>query len=131
MQDIVKILRDHGVSPTPQRIAVASSVLYSTEHPSADDIWGIVKKSWPTLSRTTVYNTLNLLVEKGVLKSKIIREGKTVYDPCVERHHHFIDEKTGEIYDIPWESVKVAGVDALKDFEVLEYHVVIRGRRKR
>ena len=131
MQDIVKILRDHGVSPTPQRIAVAKVVLYTKKHPSADDIWGIVKESWPTLSRTTVYNTLNLLVEKGVLKAKVIREGKTVYDPCVERHHHFIDEKTGEIFDIPWSSVKVTGVNSLKDFEVLEYHVVIRGRRKR
>jgi Fur family iron response transcriptional regulator len=131
MQDIVKILRDHGVSPTPQRIAVAHSVLYTKEHPSADDIWGIVKESWPTLSRTTVYNTLNLLVEKGILKSKVIRVGKTVYDPCVERHHHFIDERTGEIHDIPWDSIKVTGVDALKDFEVLEYHVVVRGRKKR
>ena len=118
------------MSPTPQRIAVARVVLYSKQHPSADEIWGAVVKEYPTLSRATVYNTLNLLVEKGVLKPQVIREGRVVFDPCVERHHHFIDEETGEIHDIPWDSVKVTGEDTLKDFEVLEYQVVLRGRRK-
>ena len=80
MPDTVKILQDYGVSPTPQRIAVAEAVLHAKAHPSADDIWGIVRRQWPTLSRTTVYNTLNLLVGKGVLKPQIIKEGKIVYD---------------------------------------------------
>ena len=80
--------------------------------------------------RDTAEQTAKDVQDIGV-KAKVIREGKTVYDPCVERHHHFIDEKTGEIFDIPWSSVKVTGVNSLKDFEVLEYHVVIRGRRKR
>jgi Fe2+ or Zn2+ uptake regulation protein len=58
---------------------------------SADEIWKAVKKSCPTISRATVYNTLNLLVEKKILKTKIIKEGKIVYDPCIEPHHYFID----------------------------------------
>ncbi len=131
MPDTVKILQDYGVSPTPQRIAVAEAVLHAKAHPSADDIWGIVRRQWPTLSRTTVYNTLNLLVGKGVLKPQIIKEGKIVYDPSAEKHHHFVDEKTGEICDIPWEAIRVTGEDALEDFEVLEYQVILRGNRRR
>ena len=80
MQDIVELLQGHEVSPTPQRIAVAEAALYTKEHPSADDIWGIVRRKWPTLSRTTVYNTLNLLVDRGVLKPRVIKEGKIIYD---------------------------------------------------
>jgi len=65
------------------------------------------------------------------VKTQIIREGKVVYDPCVEPHHHLLDEKTGEIYDIPWDALQVTGKDSLRNFEVFEYQVVMRGRKKK
>lgn len=131
MDDIVAILRKHKVQPTPQRIAVAAAVLRAKGHTSADDLWQTVKKNCPTLSRATVYNTLHLFAEKGVLKTQIIQEGKVVFDSCVKPHHHFIDEETGKIYDVPWAALKVSGKEALVDFEVFEYQVVMRGRRKK
>ena len=73
---------------------------------------------------------VDLLVEKGLLKTQVLREGKVVFDHCVKPHHHFIDEETGAILDIPWDALQVTGKDCLKDFEVNEYQVVVRGRRK-
>jgi catalase len=66
MQDPISILRTHGLQATPQRIAVATYVLRTQTHPPADEVWAQVRKSCPTISRGTVYNTLNLLVEKSL-----------------------------------------------------------------
>jgi len=130
MRDILETLRSHGVQVTPQRLAVAEFVLGTDSHPSADEVWEKVRQSCPSLSRATVYNTLNMLVEKGLVRTQTIREGATVFDAHVGRHHHLIDESTGAIYDIPWEAIAVSGPEALGEFEVTEYSVVMRGRRR-
>jgi Fur family iron response transcriptional regulator len=88
-----------------------------------------VRKRFPMISRATVYNTLNLFVEKGLLRSLVLAEGRVVYDPKVEPHHHFIDEHTGRISDLPWDALKVSNLEALDGIEVREYQVVVRGRR--
>jgi len=123
-------LRTKGVQPTPQRLAVARFVLGTDSHPTADEVWAKARRECPTLSRATVYNTLNLLAEKGLLKGRVIAEGVVVFDPRVGRHHHFVDEATGRIHDIPWEAIRVSGKSSLRGFEVREYEVVMRGRRK-
>ena len=58
-------------------------------------------------------------------------EGRVVFDPKTDRHHHFIDEATGAIHDVAWESVDVRRVADLKGLDVREYQVVMKGRRKR
>ncbi len=127
---MVNVLREHGIQPSAQRVAVADYVLRAKDHPSADQIWHGVRAGFPMLSRATVYNTLNLFVEKGLIREFILAEGKLVYDPNLERHHHFIDEGTGAIHDIPWEAVKVGGVDALQGVNVRDYQVVMRGTKQ-
>ena len=122
-------LRDHGIQPSAQRVAVAEYVLHTDEHPSADQVFSRVKRTFPMLSRATVYNTLNLFVEKGILRELVLSEGCVVFDPKTDAHHHFIDEGTGRIHDIPWQAVKVTKIDRLEGFDVSEYQVVIRGRR--
>jgi Fe2+ or Zn2+ uptake regulation protein len=124
-------LRQCDIQPTPQRIAVVEYILNSKTHPSADDVLSYARKKCPTVSRATVYNTLNLLVEKGLLAMQTIKEGAIVFDPNVEEHHHFIDNDTGEIYDIPWDQLLVKGKEKLKDFEITEFQVIMRGRRKK
>lgn len=127
--DVAEILRAHGVQPSAQRVAVGEYVLSTDEHPSADEVWARVRTSFPMVSRATVYNTLNLFVSKGLLRQLHLAEGKVVFDPKVEAHHHFIDETTGAIYDIPWDSLAVANVEGLEGFRVREYQVVLRGTR--
>lgn len=127
---IIDILLGRGIQPSAQRVAVAEYVLDTHEHPSADEVWARVKARFPMLSRATVYNTLHLFVEKGLLRELAITEGRVVFDPNVERHHHFIDERTGAIHDVPWEALDVGKVEALEGFDVHEYQVVLRGRAK-
>jgi Fe2+ or Zn2+ uptake regulation protein len=124
---VADVLAEHGIQPSAQRVAVADYVLRTTEHPSAETVWSRVREGFPYLSRATVYNTLNLFVEKGLVRALVLAEGKVVFDPNVERHHHFIDEATGAIHDVPWNAVQVSRLDALEDFEVREYQVVMRG----
>jgi Fur family iron response transcriptional regulator len=130
-EDIVEALRAHGIQPSAQRVAVAEYVLRTPEHPSAERVFTVVGRRFPMLSRATVYNTLNLFVEKGLLRELVLAEGKSVFDPKLDPHHHFIDEKTGSIDDVPWDALQVSNVGQLSDYEVREYQVVLRGRRRK
>ena len=131
MNDSVTRLRKCGIQPTPQRIAVFEVITGAKTHPTADQVLEMVHTKCPTISRATVYNTLNLMVEKGLLKSQILREGTAVFDSNIAQHHHFIDEETGRIYDIPWDALKVTGEKSLSDYQVREFQVILRGKRKR
>ncbi len=129
--DIVTALREHGVQPSAQRVAIASFVLGCDAHPSADQVLGGVRERFPMVSRATVYNTLNLFVERGLLRAFALGEGRTVFDCNVADHHHFIDDETGAIHDVPWDALTVHDISALEGFDVREYQVVLRGRRTR
>ena len=131
MVDVIQLLSRHGIRATPQRIAVAECILAARTHPSADAVWAQVRRRCPTVSRATVYNTLNLFVEKGLIRAQVLKEGTVVFDPRTDRHHHFIDVETGRIYDVPWRAVRVSGQGRLREFEVREWQVVMRGRRRR
>jgi Fur family iron response transcriptional regulator len=124
-------LRKSGIQPSAQRVAVADFVLDTEAHPSADQVWAAVKARVPMISRATVYNTLNLFVRKGLLRQVQLAEGRIGFDPNLEPHHHFIDEATGLVHDVPWEALEVRRVEALRGLEVREYQVVLRGRRAR
>ena len=130
-RDETAILRKHGINPSAQRVAVAQYVLHTDEHPSADEVWTRVKRRFPHVSRATVYNTLNLFVETGLLRQFVLTEGRVVFDPKTEAHHHFVDDESGKIYDVPWDNVRMSNVPTLDGFEVREYQVVMRGKRKR
>ena len=82
------------------------------------------------ISRATVYNTLNLFVEKGLLRELHLAPDSVLFDPKIDRHHHFIDEDTGRIFDIPWNQVDVSHIKPLRGFEIHDYQVVMRGRSR-
>jgi Fe2+ or Zn2+ uptake regulation protein len=128
--DTATTLRDNDIQPSAQRVAVGDYVLYTHEHPSADLVWKRVRERFPWISRATVYNTLNLFVDKGLLQRLNLSEDSIVFDPITETHHHFIDEKSGVIHDVPWDRVQVCNIESLRDFEVHDYQVVMRGSMK-
>jgi len=128
MNDTVDLLRRHGIQPSAQRVAIADFVLSTDSHPSADQVLLAVRDRLPVVSRATVYNTLHVLVERGLLRELELVEGRVAYDPKVEPHHHFIDEATGAIHDVPWAALEVRGVEDLPGLQVREFQVVLRGR---
>jgi Fe2+ or Zn2+ uptake regulation protein len=126
-----QLLRAYGIQPSAQRVAVAGYVLDTQEHPTAEQVFERVRDKFPVISRATIYNTLKTFVERGLLREMTLHEGRTVYDPNLQRHHHFIDEATGQIHDVPWDALEVQRVDGLRgEFEVRDYAVVLRGHRK-
>ena len=127
--DVLRLLETHGIQPSTQRVAVASWVLEARSHPSADQVFAAVKATLPVLSRATVYNTLHLLVERGLLRELHITEGRVVFDPVMAPHHHFVDDDSGDIVDVPFSAVDVAQRETLPGLAVREVQVVLRGRR--
>ena len=105
-------------------------MLSTSEHPSAEEVLRRAKAKLPMISRATVYNTLNLFCAKGLLRQLVLSEGNVVFDCNVGLHHHFIDEDTGAIHDVPWEAVRVSKVDQLAGYDVREYMVVMRGKKR-
>jgi Fe2+ or Zn2+ uptake regulation protein len=128
-QLLIERLEHAGVRPSAQRVAIADYMLETEDHPTADRVWQVVRESFPMVSRATVYNTLQLFAERGLLKALVLAEGSVVYDPKVEPHHHFVDDATGAIQDIPWQAIRVGKVEDLPGIEVRDYMVVVRGTR--
>jgi Fe2+ or Zn2+ uptake regulation protein len=129
-REVVDVLKSRGIQPSAQRVAVAQHILDAHDHPSADEVFTRVKRRFPMVSRATVYNTLNVLVDKGLLRALALTEGRVVFDPKTDAHHHFIDETSGTIHDVPWDALRVSDVASLPGLDVREYQVVLRGRRR-
>jgi Fe2+ or Zn2+ uptake regulation protein len=127
--DVVGLLSERGIQPSAQRVAVAQYILFTDEHPSADGVWARVRSRFPMISRATVYNTLNLFAEKGLVRELHLSPDSVVFDANTDAHHHFIDEETGRIYDIPWEKVAMRKLPKVDGFEIHDYQVVMRGRK--
>jgi Fe2+ or Zn2+ uptake regulation protein len=130
-RSLERVLADRGIQPSAQRLAIAEYVLATTDHPGADKVFEEARARIPMISRATVYNTLNLLVRKGLLRELVLAPGKIVFDPNLEPHHHFIDEATGAIHDVPWDALEVRDVGALRGVKVRDYQVVLHGTRTR
>ena len=94
-------LTDHGVKPSAQRLAVMEYLMEHRTHPSADEIYCALHPAMPTLSKTTVYNTLRLLTEKGAAIQLTIDERNVCFDADTTPHAHFLCTRCGKVFDVP------------------------------
>ena len=128
MPSAESILNAHHVKPTPQRVVITDFLLHTDSHPTAEEVLEAVETKLPVkLSRATVYNTLNTLVEAGVVREVSTEPGKTRYDANIREHHHFVDTRTGKIHDIPWEKVSELCESLGEDFKIQDYQITFRG----
>jgi Fur family peroxide stress response transcriptional regulator len=93
-------LRSEGFKLTPQRLSVIRYLIGNTSHPTAANIYGNLKKKYPSLSFSTVYNTLNMLEKIGEVQSLHLFDDFLNYDPGTESHHHFVCKGCNSIIDI-------------------------------
>jgi Fe2+ or Zn2+ uptake regulation protein len=134
--DVEQLLNDHGVKPTPQRAVITDFLVHTHSHPTADDVFAAVAEKLPVpLSRATVYNTLNILVEHKVVQEVHTEPGKTRYDANLSDHHHFVDSVSGEIIDVSIENISHMPVSLSKDFldgkfELEGYQITFFGKKK-
>ncbi len=125
-----ELLSARGVFPTPQRLDIAEVVLAKPQHLSADQIIARMRRAGSRVSKATVYNTLNLFCERGLLKTVEVDPSRLFYDSTIEPHHHFFNVETGELVDIPLDGVQLALDAPLPEgTEQVGVEVVVRVRR--
>lgn len=99
-QALLERLQGSGLRPTPQRELVFQSLMAKRDHPTAEEVFARVKSQNPAISLATVYNCLETLVARGLVRSVNFERGPTRYCPNLHPHAHFHDEKTGSTHDI-------------------------------
>ncbi len=125
------LLRSHDINPTHQRIEIAHALFSRQKHLSADQIMAIVNTSHSETSKATVYNTLNLFLEKQLIREVIVDPSKVFYDPNTRPHHHLYEVDSGKLSDIDAEHVHISGLPALPDGMVTEgIDLIVRIRRQ-
>jgi len=129
---LLGMLRQHDINPTHQRIEIAYALFSRGEHLSADQVLAIVNGRHSETSKATVYNTLNLFLEKQLIREVIVDPSKVFYDPNTQPHHHFYNVDTGELADIDAASIEVQGLPALPAGMVTEgVDIIVRVRSHR
>ena len=84
-----RYLMQFAIRPSVQRTAVMEYLMNHKTHPTVDEIYLALSPGIPTLSKTTVYNTLNLFIEKGAVQMLTIDEKNARYDADTSKHAHF------------------------------------------
>lgn len=130
-QDIIENLRDHGVTPTSQRVEVAEVLFRRAQHLSADQIIEELGRTSSRVSKATVYNSLNLFSEKGLVREINVDPTRKFYDSTTHPHHHFYHVDTGELVDIASDRVNISDLPPLPlGTEQESVEVLIRIRSK-
>jgi Fur family iron response transcriptional regulator len=124
-------LTAHGVTPTPQRLQIAELLFCKPQHLSAEQILAAVNRGDAKVSKATVYNTLRLLCDKGLVREVIVDPERVFYDPTTGRHHHFYNAETGELADIAPEHIEFARLPVPPPgMEQAGVEVIVRLRRR-
>ena len=104
---IAKLLTQHGLQVTSQRLGIAEYVLSRPQHVSAEQILQVMHERGSRVSKATVYNTMNLFCEYGLVRTCDVDPDRQYYDSHSEPHHHFYNVDTGELIDIPFTQLQV------------------------
>lgn len=127
--EVEGLLRAHNINPTSQRVEIAQLLFTRCEHLSAEEVYLLVNGQEARVSKATVYNTLGLFAERGLIREVIADPERVFYDPNTAPHHHFYDTTTGKLMDIPAEEVKIGTLPALPEGMRIEgVEVIVRVR---
>lgn len=127
--ELIALLRKYGIAPTHQRLEIANVLFSRCEHLAADQILTLVNERHAETSKATVYNTLNLFRDCGLIREVIVDPKRVFYDPNTEPHHHLYNVDTGEITDIAADDLAVSGLPELPPGMVTEgVDIVVRIR---
>ena len=125
-ENISRKLQEKGVSPSIQRIKILQFILDNKEHSSADSIYQELVHEIPTLSKTTVYNTLSLFVEKKIINSFTIDNTELLYEHSEKPHAHFQCTVCKNIFDVKLEST-LFEMKEIENNKVEQVNIYIKG----
>jgi Fur family transcriptional regulator, iron response regulator len=127
----ITLLREHKITPTPQRVAIARILLARAQHLSADQLLEAVNRSEPRVSKATVYNTLGLFLRKGLVRAVVVDPAKVFYDSNTRFHHHFYDIKSGTLTDIEETEIGMPALPNLPNGSIVEsVEIIVRLRSR-
>lgn len=125
-KDLKQELKEKSINLSHQRLKVLEYLYNNRCHPTVDKIYTDLHKEISTLSKTTIYNTLKVLVEAGLVRVITIDDNETRYDIKVENHGHFKCDSCGEIYDFSTDIDSINFKD-LSKFKIYDKNVYFKG----
>ncbi len=121
-------LIQNGVKPSVQRIALMDYLLTHKTHPNVEEMFCALNPTMPTLSRTTVYNTMKLFVKHGLALMVNIDEKNVRFDLKSHFHGHFLCTKCNNLYDFDVNENDVKTLsETLKDYEITDFQINCKG----
>lgn len=119
-------LKKNNIRLTHQRLKVLEHLSNSTNHPTVEQIYNTLKKEVPSLSKTTIYNTLNYLAELKLIKVLAIDDNEAHFDAVTAEHGHFKCDSCGQIYDFDID-MDSCNTEKLDNFKINEKTVYFKG----
>lgn len=126
MENYKQLLNEAGIKPTIQRIKILEFLDNTKSHPTADAIYSALYEKVPTLSKATVYNTLDILRQKKMISAISITESELHYDMVKERHQHFLCTQCGKILDVSFNCAR-GEMDTVEGHQVAQHLCYFRG----
>ena len=126
IENVGEYLKENGIKPSIQRIKIFQYLLDHHTHPTVDDIFRNLSGEIPTLSKTTVYNTLNIFVKSDIVQEIIIEENEVRYDVVTATHGYFKCKTCGNIIDFDIDLSKL-DLKKLGNVEIEETHFYLKG----
>ena len=111
--DILDLFEQHGIQATPQRVEVAEIFLTQPQHMSADQIIERLHENGSSVSKATVYNTLNRFADRGLAREIMVDPVRKIYDSSTHPHQHFYNVDTGELHDIEDDAIQLSQLPQL------------------
>jgi len=130
LMNFIEHLTSNNIKPSIQRIKIFEYLYSNPIHPTVDHIYLALVSDIPTLSKTTVYNTLRLFIDNNIATAVTIEDNEVRYDAVMEQHAHFKCSVCGNIYDIEIDLSKIT-FHKLNDFVVDKTNIYLNGKCKK
>lgn len=128
--DIISRLRSSNITPTHQRVLIGEALFEKAQHVSAEQVLAMVNKDNEEVSKATVYNTLGLFAQKGLINEVIIEPSKVFYDTNLVKHYHLYHTDSGKLEDIGSDQIKINQLPDIPQGTALEdVDIIIRLRK--
>jgi len=126
IKDISEFLSSKGIKPSYQRVKILERMYKMKDHPTVNDIYKDLIDEIPSLSKTTVYNTLNIFIENAIVKSFSMDGNEARYDILSNIHGHFFCLECNKIYDFEINEPQIYD-NLLEGAEIFESEISVRG----
>jgi Fur family transcriptional regulator, peroxide stress response regulator len=126
MKDAKRLLEEKGISPSLQRVIILRYLMTHHYHPSTEEVYQALLEEIPTLSKTTIYNTMKLFAQKGIIRQIAIYGNEVHYETQLDFHAHFHCLQCGRIFDLEIDEQGEFPLER-EGHEIIEKEVVFRG----